>query len=327
MRSGLVVVSLGFGVLTGCYTPSGPSFGGGRPGTAGFPSGTQSGAADLDPGTLAFSTTSGADTHGLHIPDGRQWAAAGMSGLTCQLDMAFGGTGTDLNIDPGDEQVVDGNGQIVLIATLRDHYQVVNFPSGNFGDDWSVPTGGVSRLTDGGHVDVALEHGSCDVSFHGDVQGTVALPEAYCTNGGDVAVSADGTVWVGADETIARVTPDGYVEVPVGGQTLAVDSLTGAVLVTSVGSSVVTGLLADGSVAWRNDAGGVVAGMNARDGQAVVVLDGSTSSDSVLVVLDTLTGAETSRQGARGIPSGSVEMSDTFVAVESAQRFDFFRLQ
>lgn len=325
MRIGLVLVPLAFGALTGCVS-HGFEFGGTDVGA--FPGGgVPSGAADVDPGTLAFSTTEGVETHGLHIPDGRQWAAAGMGGLTCQLDMSVGGTATDLNIDPGDDQVVDGTGQLVLVGNSRDSYQVVNFPSGNFGDSWTVAPGGVSRLIAGGHVDLAFDHGTCTVGFHGDAVGSVVLPEAYCTNGGAVAVGADGTVWVGADETIARVTPSGYVEIPVGGRALAVDDASGAVLATSVGSSAVSGLLADGTVAWQNDAGGVVAGLAARSGQAVLSLEGASTDDSQLVVLDALTGAETSRQGARGVPAGAVTMSDTFVAIETDFRFDFFRIQ
>lgn len=281
---------------------------------------------DIAPGALAYAMGSDAETHGLQIPDGRDWSAAGMSGLTCQFNILEGSTGTDLDVDESDDQLVDGIGDMVLVQN-GDDYQIVAFPGGDFGDGWTVPTGGVSRLVDGGHVDLAYRRDDCLIAFHDGTEAAWIVPDAYCNDGGGMVIGSDNTVWLGADETIARVTPDGYVELPIGGQLLAADRASGGVLAGAPGASEIAGLRPDGSLAWRTDVGGPVAGFNVHGHLAVASIAGSTDAASEIVMINPNTGAETSRQIAGELAAGAVAISDRFVAIESPNRFDYLRIR
>ncbi len=280
-----------------------------------------SGSQTLDYGMLAFSTTYVTDTNGVFIPDDRPWSVAGMYGLTCQLNMEDGTTGTDLDVAPEKETVVDGLGASVLIDG-DDGFQIVEFPRGGYGDHWTLPIGGQSRLIANGHVDLAYEQGACKVTFRDAHVAVVELPAHYC--GGSMVADNEGTVWVGSDASIARVTVAGYSELPIGGQELAIDRASGTVLAGAVGSDHLTALLADGTALWSVQFDSPVAGFDTANGLAVVNLSGVRVGSQV-VVLDQASGDELSRQYADFAPPGRVTATADFVAIDSGSQFDFLR--
>lgn len=317
MRLSLVV--LGLASLAACDVGTGGSFGvGAMPDTMG-----PSGPVAMDDGMLAYSVGVGVETHGVHLPQGQDWSVAGMGGLTCQLDMAQGFTSTDLNVDESEEDVEDGDGGRVLIQGSQGTHQIVQFPSGNYGDSWTVDGGVASRLTADGHVDLAWTEGVCSVTWTERTSSASAqIPPAYCA-GGDMVVANDGSVWVGAAESVGHVTAEGLVAVAVPGRTLAYDADSDTVVASGAGS--LAAVAADGTVAWRVDAGGEIAGFDAASGLAAVALVGPTGFETELVMFDVGTGEELSRQLAQNVLPGRVVMNDTFVSVASESQFDFFR--
>lgn len=281
------------------------------------------GPVAMDEGMLAYSVGVGVETHGVHLPANQEWSVAGMGGLTCQLDMNGGFTGTDINVDPEDETIEDGDGGRVLVMTGAGSHQIVEFPSGNFGESYTVEGGVASRLTTQGHVDLAWTDNACAVTWNTRTS-TVAvqIPPAYCA-GGDMVVANDGSVWVGAAESVAHVTSEGMEAVAVPGRTLAYDADSDTVVATGAGS--LAGVAADGTVAWRVDAGGEIAGFDASSGFAAVSLVGPTPFDTEMVLFDVASGEELSRQLAQNVLPGRVVMNERFISVASDAQFDFFR--
>lgn len=283
--------------------------------------GSSSGAVGLDDGMLAFSASSVVDTQGVHLPDERPWSVAGMSGMTCQVHMDDGHTGTDIDVAPMKENIVDGIAGTVLVEG-ETGFQVVDFPEGAFGDSWTLAPGGQSRLLVDGHADLAYRDGTCQLDFHGAEFASVELPSEYC--GGAMVASNDGVAWVGSGASLARVTPAGFSVLPIGGQELAIDRTSGLVLAGAVGSDELMAVLPDGTDAWTVAFEHPIAGFDAASGFVVVSLGGSREG-SDLRVLDAATGEELSRQHARSIRPGRVTASTDFVAVDSGTRLDFLR--
>lgn len=278
---------------------------------------------NLAPGMLEPTVTLPVETHGIHVPDGDSWGAAGMGGaVTCQIDMETGVITTDVDLLV-DEDVVDGVDGTVLACDDSRHCVTADFPSGDPGEGWTMPEGGTSRLLDGGHVELGVRGDQCGLEFRGDRTAGIRLPAAYCERTDAFAV-ADDVAWVGSAGSLVRATADGFDERPLASRLLAADRTTGIVLVGDPGSDVVFALDADGGQLWTQSFGAGVAGLDVHAGRAVIVVQDGRF-ESTLVVVDAASGAIASRQAATNLTPGSVAISDAFVVVTNPEQFDFLR--
>lgn len=285
-------------------------------------------APSLSDGALRARSTNFMRYEGIYVPEESSgYGVAGMAGMTCQLYVNDGYTGTDVDLANGSDIVDDGRpvdddrpdlGVLVLgHGPMGIH--VVGMPSGEIQDQWDDPGVVTAKFDDqGGFWAVRDDGGDCVVDHHSSSDDVVTdeIPDRFCDGDASVEATPDGLVV--ADEAgsvvvdAAGVTTGGLR----GHHITFSDTMHGYHV--SDGQKMTFEVL--GAPLWTTDVGGEITS-HADLGDTQVLSVAQNSGASRLVVVDSLTGEIVSDQTVDR-PAGTVYGSDdgrtVVVATDSA---------
>jgi hypothetical protein len=293
----------------------------------------------MEDGFLGFENgMNGFAVSGVHVASG-DWLVAGMSGLTCQVQMASASFITDNDVTDGNDTVEDGatdeDGHVVVLVSNRQEIDVVRLPDDMYGQAVTSAVVNIagrvaSERTFDGFASLTDDDG-CALQWF-DLQGTAfasqGLRQAYC----DVVAGQDSfdmdlagdVAWIGSDSGVAIATTQGVTEVAVPADIVAWDSTAGVTYTAQVGSSLVTAIEPSGTTRWATDLLRPVEGLDDMAGMAAVSVDRDDGNTDI-VVLDGVTGAVLDSQGvAREAGPVVVSADGASLVLPRDSTFDFF---
>ncbi|MFT7521243.1 MAG: hypothetical protein ACI9MC_003394 [Kiritimatiellia bacterium] len=260
------------------------------------------GACSATDSDLQYRGTLDTKTDGIALFDNGQAGHAAMHGTTCLVD-PDGGVAEDIDIEGGDDTVIDVTGDDESGSVLARTQGFLHVLAPLSVENWQVGTDPrithsfpVSGVTDGRIVDngvIAL--GNCGVSFldmQGEVLGVQQLDVLDC-NGMGTAFSVDRssqTAYVANAQGIASVDTYGVQLMAEGADLLVWSPDADALMASTQGSNVVRALEVDGAERWSTDIVGTVhdiADLGARGSVAIVVEHDAIGE---LLILDSETG-------------------------------------
>lgn len=226
---------------------------------------------------------------GLALLDDQDSSQVGMAGNTCQVQTSTGAIGADVDVAPGEEDVVtDAFGTDTVIIGQAGVYVLDG--SGWGGYEPVVSQVGVTdaRLTDS--LDVVALSDSGSVSWNGG--------DPVATSGAsDFAIDrVSGTAFVVDGSGLSVVTPDGATTTATGNYDLvAYDPASDAVYVATIGGSEVRALEVNGTQRWAADLGGSITSLDDMGAAgSVAIMMEVPSGMGELVVLDGRSGEQLS---------------------------------
>ena len=244
------------------------------------------------------------ETRGLMLYRTGARGHAGMYGMSCAFDVSSGEIGADYDPSDDSEDVQDVFGDITVVVDTSAVYMVTEGDEA-FTEDGVVPLTDVreGRLWDGGLAALRDTSNGCQVQWvdldAGGDDAVVTLDDTTCHSDLGLAIGRDdGAVWIGTEDSVVVVTPDGQTADADGaGQLIAWDEAAAALYVAPWGGTAVDALEADGAPRWKVDVGGKITAVSAlgdRGAAAIMVEDGA---EGRLVILDGWTGEITAETG------------------------------
>jgi len=285
---------------------------------------------------------------GMYLPDGQDWGVAGLSSMTCQLYLSSVSTGTDEDVNYGDDSLEDGQGDgnddnqgedgVHVIVGAGGNAQIVGFPSGAIVDSVSVPGRIVSRfvgaemlaslVTDdaGCHVDFTR------IGFGGSIDASVPLDSSYCDHPAEadpLAVDGDGHVWVISPTRIGLVGDGAITEVETGGDVMVWDAAAGVMYVATRDQSTLTAVEANGAIRWRADLGAPIQDVDDRGpAREAVVTTQIDDGNTGVILVDGMTGEQVAETGVARDPGRVTVTGDgSRLVLHNRDQLDVFTIQ
>lgn len=260
------------------------------------------GCASQDDVALEHRSLQEVQSRGIALNESGDVANVGMSGTTCDFQTDVGVIQNDFDYGPMSEVVVDGGVSpdlgTVNIVLLPDGIGVTT-PDG-FTTQSEIPVTGVldGAALDAGVVAVSSSADGCSVSWHsfeGGVTSSVDLG-FDCATAAITADDSTGAAFVSTSEGVHKVLADGTVlRIDSAANALvAWDASADALYVATPGTDVVHAFEADGAVRWESTVGGEVSALSEMGQTGQVALSITTPSAGEFVVLNGLSGIQTS---------------------------------
>lgn len=272
------------------------------------------GCASQDDVALEHRSLQEVQSRGISLNESGDVANVGMSGTTCDFQTNAGVIQDDFDYGPSSEYVADGGVSpdlgTVNIVLLPEGIGVTT-PEG-FTSQSEIPVAGVldGAALDAGVVAVSSNADGCSVSWHsfdGGVTSSVDLGFG-CDTASITADDSSGAAFVSSSEGVHKVLADGT--------TLRIDSTPNALIawdasadalyLSVAGSDVVQAFEADGAMRWESTVSGEVSALAEMGETGQVALSVATPSAGEFVVLNGLSGAQTSDLAT---PSAASELS------------------
>ncbi len=215
---------------------------------------------------------------------------AGMIGNTCQVDVASGLVGNDVDVAEGEDEVQDTRfGQILVIGTDGVHiHEGGAWGNGSYTPDYPGSDVIAGRFIDDGVAAVRVAPSGLVVTWHGDASGQAVVPGAAL----GAAIAADpatGAVLI-ADGTVVSATPGELVAIGEG-DLVAWDATVGVAYVAMSGESRLSAVRLDGSVEWSVALEGEIVSLSHLGAQGAAIVSASVGDAGRLIVVDGRTGA------------------------------------
>jgi outer membrane protein assembly factor BamB len=230
--------------------------------------------------TMSHRGAAFAEVSGLEMAS-KDAAWAGMGDMTCRLMTISGTVVTDVDTQPFSDETVTDVSDDGMVITLTDDYVGLLGPTGDDQGGLYIPGVRDARTTDDGDIVTVSEDPDrgCLVNTGIENGSLVSVPGMACEGSEHVAVDRDdGDVYVGTNEGVVKVDPEGKTEVLVNGDLVAWGRADGMLFTADTGSNQVRGHEADGTLLWTSKVGGTVTQLETVDGHsgvfALVDLDG-----------------------------------------------------
>jgi len=205
-----------------------------------------------------------------------------MNEQSCQFDAMNGFIIADYDLPTGEELMQDVRGQVAIARTVEGIH-VIDQAGWDRAND--IPLDGVKhvRMTEDGVASLIAGEDGCRLDWRNDdsVQ-TVGLEASACEAPGFAVDPFTKQVWVAGNDGVVTAEPGGQPRsLPVQGDLVAFDEITGNVYVAQSGDLAITTVSPSGDVQFTIEAGGPVhslTDMGAR-GATVAVVNGNSGVD------------------------------------------------
>lgn len=226
---------------------------------------------------------------GLALLDDQDSSQVGMSGNTCQVQTTSGAIGNDVDVAPGEDDVVtDAVGSDTVIVGQGGVYVLDGSGWGGF--EPMVTSTGITDAKLTNNLDVVALADDGTVSWNGQ--------DPVATSGGsDLAVDRmTGTAFVVDGNGLTAVTPAGATATAEGAfDMVAYDPASEAVYVAAFGGSEVRALEVNGTQRWAAELGGTIKSIDDMGSAgAVAIMMEADNGMGELLVLDGRTGEQLS---------------------------------
>jgi hypothetical protein len=284
----------------------------------------------IDGGEASWDSTYAREAHGLFIPSGVAWGAAGLAGFTCQMSYDAGSIDTDLDLFDGFETLHDGIttdlGNWILVGD-DDQVTLVDFPSGDRLGTYDAPGLVVARMSHAGAVALVSGEGCALIAPDRAGVPSIAVDDGFCSADTAMALELDtDAVWLAnASAGVVRIGDGRVSHLSVPGDVLAWDADLGLLFLSTIGDTTVHAVNPAGELAWSVDVGEPVAGLAAVAGAGVMVSAGDGASSTLLRV--DAAGMAQPAQTAQRVSGPLVSAADGHaIALIGTGRTDFFSL-
>jgi len=235
-------------------------------------------------------------TKGLVLHEDGSAGHAGMMSSNCPFETDFGLVTGDYDLPDDDEEVQDvgshvlGSNSILLVQPGSLH--VLNKETGDYTtESHPVDDAVAGRFFGKGIVALIDGDDGCGVDWIDDDGDVVSTVTDNCSPSAFDVDPLSGTTYVGGDDSIEIVTPEGTVDAEVGGDLVAWDSSAEVTYVATLDGDVVEAIEPDGGLRWSTAVDGLVKVLVPAGGKgAAAVMLEKPDGSGLLVYLDGWTG-------------------------------------